>query len=114
MVSVAKHQGQSKPDRVMWRFALLICREAEATSRARNLTVIGAVVAGAFAWILARVVLGFGLDFALQGAWWRWGSLIVAVLYAAIWWPGSAGQTRPSPSRRTDPRFHRNRADLVG
>ena len=110
MVSAAKHQGQSKPDRVMWRFALLICREAEATSWARNLAVIGAVVAGAFAWILAWAVLGVGLDFALQGTWWRWGSLIVAVL----WWPGIAGQTRSSPSRRTDPRFHRNRADLVG
>ncbi len=76
----------------MWRFALLTCREADATSRVRNLMVIGAVVAGAFARILAPVVLGLGLEFALQGAWWRWGLPAVAVLYAAIWWLGSAGR----------------------
>lgn len=76
----------------MWRFALLICREADATSRVRNLMVIGAVVAGAFARILAPVVLGLGLEFALQGAWWRWGLPAVVVLYAAIWWLGSAGR----------------------
>ena len=77
----------------MWWFALLICREADATSRARNLTVIGAVVAGAFARILAPVVLGLGLEFVLQSAWWRWGLPVVAVLYAAVWWLGSAGRT---------------------
>ena len=82
----------SEPDRAMWRFALLTCREADATSRVRNLMVIGAVVAGAFARILAPVVLGLGLEFALQGAWWRWGLPAVAVLYAAIWWLGSAGR----------------------
>ena len=38
MLSAGKHRGQSKPDRAMWRFAFLICREADATSRARNLT----------------------------------------------------------------------------
>ena len=92
MLSAGKHQGQSKPDRAMWRFALLTCREADATSRVRNLMVIGAVVAGAFARILAPVVLGLGLEFALQGAWWRWGLPVVAVLYAAIWWLGSAGR----------------------
>ena len=67
----------SEPDRTMWWFALLICREADATSRARNLTVIGAVVAGAFARILAPVVLGLGLEFVLQSAWWRWGLPVV-------------------------------------
>ena len=45
-----KERGKPlEPDRAMWRFALLTCREADATFRVRNLTVIGAVVAGAFA-----------------------------------------------------------------
>ena len=79
----------SEPDRAMWRFALLTCREADATSRVRNLMVIGAVVAGAFARILAPVVLGLGLEVALQPdlsqlrlGWCLW---IVLVLVRAFW-----------------------------